>query len=136
MTDIRWCFLLFCFLFPTATDLLFQEVSVRWIIGGTVFALLWNLFCGVSVIDVGVCLIPGVLLWILSRLSKGIGTGDVLAAFLLGMICGLPFGLEILFGGSVLCFLGQIIRKQKQMPFVPWLLASAYINWCLSVILI
>lgn len=134
MTDVRWCFLFFCFLFPTATDLLFQEVSARWIIGCTAFALLWNLFSGVSVIDAGICLIPGVLLWILSRLSNGIGTGDVLAVFLLGMICGFRCGLEILFGGSILCFFGQIIRKQRQMPFVPWLFASACVSWCLSVI--
>ena len=162
MTQLRWSLLFLFFFIPAATDLLFFQVSVSWIVGCTGVALLWDLFANWGMIDIGMCLIPGMLLFVLSRVSNGIGIGDVLCAFLIGSVCGVRIGLEILFGGSVLCFFGQIsciaVRTAKQkrqrkgmrlcvaeekvektqiqseMPFVPWLLASVFINWILQVI--
>ncbi len=162
MTQLRWSMLLLFFFIPAATDLLFFQVSVSWIVGCTGVALLWDLFANWGMIDIGMCLIPGMLLFVLSRVSNGIGTGDVLCAFLIGSVCGVRIGLEILFGGSVFCFFGQIscmavraakqkrqrkgmrlcvaeekvekMQIQSEMPFVPWLLASVFINWILQVI--
>ena len=164
MTQLRWSLLFLFFLIPAATDLLFFKVSVSWIVGCTGVALLWDLFANWGMIDIGMCLIPGVLLFVLSRVSNGIGIGDVFCAFLIGSVCGVRIGLEILFGGSVLCFFGQIsgmavravkqkrqrkgmrlcvaeervekIQIQSEMPFVPWLLISIFINWILQVILV
>ena len=180
MTETRWAILIFCFLFPTATDLLFWEVSPLWLIGCTIAAVCANLFCGWELLDICFCLMPGMLLLFLSRLSDGIGMGDVISTFLLGVLCGMRAGLEILFGGSILCFFGQLIcmavraagtrngqknkkqkkeqkeeqkeeKKEKQkicvaegerevqtqskMPFVPWLLASSFLNWIFQAIL-
>lgn len=173
MTQTRWAILIFCFLFPTITDLLFWEVSPLWLIGCTIIALFANLFCGWTLRTVCFCMIPGMLLWFLSCLSDGIGMGDVVSIFLLGAICGMRVGLEILFGGSILCFFGQFIcmsiraagkrkrqkkrkeqkkeheegqkicaknrkgvdmQTQNKMPFVPWLLASIFLNWLFQAI--
>lgn len=151
MTQLRWSILLLVFLFPTATDLLFKEVSSIWLVGCTVLALIWNLFCGFDILRLVLCLIPGMLLWVLSYLSRGIGFGDVLVAFLLGVIAGFQMSLEILFGGSILCLVAQIllmtknsvrqlqIKKEKnkfqsEMPFVPWILVSICLNWILQVV--
>ena len=183
MTQLRWGILLLVFLFPTVTDLLFQEVSSAWLIGCTVLSLIWNLFCGFDILRLILCLVPGMLLWILSHLSRGIGIGDVLAVFLLGGVAGFQMSLEILFGGSIFCLVAQIcliikekmtqlwvqrerekfqrerlfalnLRKEKgrfqgecttteekvkskfqsEMPFVPWMLASIWINWILQVV--
>lgn len=165
MTAIRWSILIVSFLFPVATDLLFLAVSVLWLVGCTIIAFFFDFFCGWNLLDIGVCLIPGILLWFLSRISNGIGIGDVLCMFLIGAISGMRIGLEILFGGSVLCFFGQLIcmavravaRKKEQkeerricvaegkaeiipiqgeMPFVPWLLVSIFINWVFQEIFI
>ena len=123
-------------------------------------ALLGDFFANWGMIDIGMCLIPGMLLFALSRVSSGIGIGDVFCAFLIGSVCGVRIGLEILFGGSILCFFGQIscmavraakqkrqrkgmrlcvaeervekIQIQSEMPFVPWLLTSIFINWILQ----
>lgn len=155
MTQLRWSMLFLFFFIPAATDLLFFKVSVSWILKCTGVALLWDLFENWGMIDIGMCLIPGVLLFGLSRVSNGIGIGDVFCAFLIGSVCGVRIGLEILFGGSVLCFFGQVscmavwaakqkrqrkgmrlcmaegrVKKmQSEMPFVPWLFASIFINW-------
>ena len=157
MTQLRWSMLFLFFFIPAATDLLFFKVSVSWILKCTGVALLWDLFENWGMIDIGMCLIPGVLLFGLSRVSNGIGIGDVFCAFLIGSVCGVRIGLEILFGGSVLCFFGQVscmavwaakqkrqrkgmrlcmaegrVKKmQSEMPFVPWLFASIFINWIL-----
>lgn len=122
MTAIRWSILFFSFLFPTATDLLFCEVSSLWLMGCTIVAFIWNFFCGWSLQECCLCLIPGSLLWLLARFCNGIGMGDVFSAFLIGAICGINVGLEILLGGSIVCFFGQLIcmavrivgRKKEQ----------------------
>ena len=155
MTQIRWSILFFCLLFPTATDLLFCEVAVLWLSGCIGVVLLGNWFSGWNIVDFILGALPGILLWMLSRISNGIGGGDVLCAFLIGELGGVESGLTILFGGSMLCFLGQMIRMlawvainyrrqraktqiekaqkirqmKRELPFVPWLLASIYVNW-------
>lgn len=162
MTQLRWSILLLFFFIPAATDWLFFRVSVSWIMVCMGVALLWDLFANWGMIEIVMCFIPGVLLFILSHVSNGIGTGDVFCAFLIGSVCGARIGLEILFGSSVLCFFGQIIcmvvraaRQKRQrkgmglcvseggvekmqirseMPFVPWLLASIFINWILQML--
>lgn len=135
MTQARWIFIILCFLLPAATDLLFRNVSVCWLIGCTVIAMLWNFLCGCEILDLAFSLFPGTIVWLLARFSKGIGMGDVLCIFLLGVGCGVEIGLEILFGGSILCLCAQLIRRvfithtyQKEIPFVPWLLVSICIN--------
>ena len=40
MTQARWIFIILCFLLPAATDLLFHNVSVCWLIGCTVIAMI------------------------------------------------------------------------------------------------
>ena len=88
MTQARWIFIILCFLLPAATDLLFHNVSVCWLIGCTVIAMIWNFFCGCEILDLVFCLFPGMIVWLLARFSKGIGMGDVLCIFLLGAGCG------------------------------------------------
>lgn len=160
MTQIRWSILFFCLLFPTATDLLFREVAVLWLCGCIGAVFLGNCFSGWNIADFILGALPGILLWILSRLSNGIGGGDVLCVFLIGALGGVETGLMILFGGSMLCFLGQMIRimawvatklrrqraeleiekakkmlqMKRELPFVPWLLASIYVNWICQVL--
>ena len=51
MTQARWIFIILCFLLPAATDLLFHNVSVCWLIGCTVIAMIWNFFCGCEILD-------------------------------------------------------------------------------------
>ena len=135
MTQARWIFIILCFLLPAATDLLFHNVSVCWLIGCTVIAMIWNFFCGCEILDLVFCLFPGMIVWLLARFSKGIGMGDVLCVFLLGVGCGVEIGLEILFVGSILCLCAQLMQRvfithvyQKEIPFVPWLLVSICIN--------
>lgn len=111
MTQARWIFIILCFLLPAATDLLFRNVSVCWLIGCTVIAMLWNFLCGCEILDLAFSLFPGTIVWLLARFSKGIGMGDVLCIFLLGVGCGVEIGLEILFGGSILCLCAQLIRR-------------------------
>ena len=79
MTQARWIFIILCFLLPAATDLLFHNVSVCWLIGCTVIAMIWNFFCGCEILDLVFCLFPGMIVWLLARFSKGIGMGDVLS---------------------------------------------------------
>ena len=93
MTQARWIFIILCFLLPAATDLLFHNVSVCWLIGCTVIAMIWNFFCGCEILDLAFCLFPGMIVWLLARFSKGIGMGDVLCIFLLGAGCGVEIGL-------------------------------------------
>lgn len=128
-------FIILCFLLPAATDLLFHNVPVCWLIGCTVIAMIWNFFCGCEILDLVFCLFPGMIVWLLARFSKGIGMGDVLCIFLLGAGCGVEIGLEILFVGSILCLCAQLMQRvfithvyQKEIPFVPWLLVSICIN--------
>lgn len=135
MTQARWIFIILCFLLPAATDLLFHNVFVCWLIGCTVIAMIWNFFCGCEILDLVFCLFPGMIVWILARFSKGIGMGDVLCIFLLGAGCGVEIGVEILFVGSILCLCVQLMQRvfithvyQKEIPFVPWLLVSICIN--------
>ena len=59
MTQARWIFIILCFLLPAATDLLFHNVSVCWLIGCTVIAMIWNFFCGCEILDLVFCLFPG-----------------------------------------------------------------------------
>ena len=40
MTQAMWIFIILCFLLPAATDLLFHNVSVCWLIGCTVIAMI------------------------------------------------------------------------------------------------
>ena len=79
MTQARWIFLILCFLLPAATDLLFHNVSVCWLIGCTVIAMIWNFLCGCEILDLAFSLFPGTIVWLLARFSKGIGMGDVLS---------------------------------------------------------
>jgi signal recognition particle GTPase len=79
MTQARWIFIILCFLLPAATDLLFHNVSVCWLIGCTVIVMIWNFFCGCEILDLVFCLFPGMIVWLLARFSKGIGMGDVLS---------------------------------------------------------
>ena len=81
MTQARWIFIILCFLLPAATDLLFHNVSVCWLIGCTVIAMIWNFFCGCEILDLVFCLFPGMIVWLLARFSKGIGMGDILCIF-------------------------------------------------------
>ena len=111
MTQARWIFIILCFLLPAATDLLFHNVSVCWLIGCTVIAMIWNFFCGCEILDLVFCLFPGMIVWLLARFSKGIGMGDVLCIFLLGAGCGVEIGLEILFVGSILCLCAQLMQR-------------------------
>lgn len=70
MTQARWIFIILCFLLPAATDLLFHNVSVCWLIGCTVIAMIWNFFCGCEILDLVFCLFPGMIVWLLARFSK------------------------------------------------------------------
>ena len=55
MTQAMWIFIILCFLLPAATDLLFHNVSVCWLIGCTVVAMIWNFFCGCRQYSLSVC---------------------------------------------------------------------------------
>ena len=129
MTQAMWIFIILCFLLPAATDLLFHNVSVCWLIGCTVVAMIWNFFCGCEILDLVFCLFPGMIVWLLARFSKGIGMGDIKLFGLMALYTGAFFVYSVLF---VSVLLGAIIGivmllcfhkgKKTTIPFAPLIL--------------
>ena len=100
MTQARWIFIILCFLLPAATDLLFHNVSVCWLIGCK----------GIGMGDV-LCIF---------LLGAGCGVEIGLEILFVGSILCLCAQL------MQRVFITHVY--QKEIPFVPWLLVSICIN--------
>lgn len=147
MSEIRWCILFAGLLLPALTDILFMSIAGRFVITECIAAVFIDCICGLSFQELAISLAPGMILWMLSRLSKGIGMGDVLTVFFIGLISGWNVTMHIVFLGSIGCLFAQLIlnisikiknktqiqqkkiQPQKEFAFIPCIFVASFIIW-------
>lgn len=142
MSEIRWCILFAGLLLPALTDILFMSIEGRFVIAECIAAVCMDCICGLSFQEVAISLAPGMILWILSCLSKGIGMGDVMTVFFIGLVSGWNVTMNIVFLGSIGCLVAQLVlnasvkikRKtqvhyKSEFAFIPCLLIASFIIW-------
>jgi len=105
-------------------------------------AFLPHLLPGLSMADLFSGIVPGLLLLLLSRISRtSVGTGDGITVLALGLMLGLSLELTALvlglFLSAVLCTILLLLRKVSRssaLPFLPFLFLSHAILLLMEVI--
>jgi prepilin signal peptidase PulO-like enzyme (type II secretory pathway) len=79
-------------------------------------------------------LLSGLFFFVLRRVSGGLGLGDVKFAMLIGLCCGLPLACVAFLAAALTGIAGVLIlrRKEKPIPFAPFLTAGAVAAFALS----
>ena len=138
--DMFGLILLFIFLIICSyTDIKERSINVGMII---LFAILGILCSNAKIISIFIGIIPGILLFLVNRLTNGqIGIGDVLVLIVVGIILGFEKTVIILMLSTLMAGIYGIIKmlifkvnRKETMAFAPFVLlayivvAVRYIN--------
>lgn len=118
----------------SAQDINERKISV-WILSvflliDVVFLFLQN---SLGILDILTGIIPGIFVLFMGVTTKQIAEGDGLVVILLGLTLGLKTVTGILFlalllsGLYALCFIvfhGFVYKKEKELPFIPFILSG------------
>ncbi|MCR5837235.1 MAG: prepilin peptidase [Lachnospiraceae bacterium] len=125
---IAFCFVLIC----TITDIRTKKIYGEWIGVFCFTGILYCLYMEKSVQSVVYSVIPGIILLIISVISKeAIGKGDGLMVINLGIIMGPEKIIGILMISLITCAVASLVMivakkvsKNYEIPFAPFLMIA------------
>lgn len=129
----------------TVTDIRKREIPTWYVLLFGALAVVCQLVAGMeNVWEMLVGVLPGALFLVVSFLSKGkVGAGDGILLLAMGIFSGIGFTLTVtlyaLISAAVIGGLILIIRRRprnEQLPFVPFLTASAAAECILEAVLL
>ena len=120
--------LLFLFLIPAAfTDFVLCRLSLAWIACWCAFSVLFHLFTGAGAPSLLFDLLPGLILFAAALSGKGLTVGDALSVAVTCCLVGWEEGLQTVLAASVICAVFMAVRRRKNGPFLPGMLAGAWL---------
>ncbi len=124
----------------TYTDIRRKVINILLVAGFGILSLILHLvFKDMTSVQLFTALIPGAVLFLISRLTGGkLGEGDAVVAMVLGVMTGWLDGIRILTAGmifaaatGVLLVLAGYRKYSNTMPLIPYIFGG-YIYWLIQ----
>ena len=126
--------LLIAFLIPPAlTDFIVCRLPVSWLLLSFPVLAAVRLCLGADFMLVLTGMLPGIVLMVPALLDRGIAWGDAFTVMTAGCLVGWESCLLILLAGTFTCGVYMLARHRRQAPFVPGLLAAAWLLMILEL---
>lgn len=134
INDLRWISTFSLLILLGGQDIMIRKVDAGLLLPAGIISATANAAAGKTIFQIGEACIPGIFLAVLGKIAGGIGLGDIWLTFVLGQIIGGNNCMAIILYSALLCLPVMLVRKQKVLPFVPFMLGGCYIQWLLSVL--
>lgn len=128
--------------YPVIADLRSRQFCVFPVIIISILLSLIQLFCkDVTILDILMGVIPGMVIWLFSRWSRGaIGEGDAFVIGGLGMMIGWRSVCMVCLMACLMCacigiclIIGRKAGRKTELPFIPFLAAAFIVDCCMKL---
>ena len=125
--------------YPVIADLRSRQFNILPVIISSILLSLIQLFCkDMTIPEILLGVVPGVLIWFFSRWSQGaIGEGDAVVISGLGMITGWRSVCTIFLIACMMCagigiclLIGRKAGRKTELPFIPFLAVAFVLDCC------
>ena len=121
--------------YASLTDIKEKKLSITYLVAGFAIIPFFLFFDEIELIERLTGVIPGILLWTASVISKGVGKADVVVVILIGLciriggiilVLSVSFILIAIFSGFMLLF-GKLKLKSR-IPYIPFAFAGYLVS--------